>query len=123
MTDDPIDVVASYYERFGAKDESCVDLVAEDATFQGPAAEAEGKEAIDELNAGFFPALDGVEVLHRSAAGDTVATQMRFDLSTPDGDSLTVEMTEIDEVRDGRIVGMKTYYDPREFLEAFAPSA
>lgn len=123
MTDDPIDVVATYYERFGAKDEACMDLVADDATFHGPAAEAVGKEAIAELNAGFFPALDGVEVLHRSAADDTVATQMRFDLTTPDDGSLTVDMTEIDRVSDGRIVDMTTYYDPREFLEAFSPSA
>ncbi|AFU59473.1 hypothetical protein Ngar_c25510 [Candidatus Nitrososphaera gargensis Ga9.2] len=44
---------------------------------------------------------------------------LQMDIATPDGGMITIEITDLIQVANGKAAKQKIYYDPREFAKAF----
>ncbi len=91
------------------------DVLAEDITFNGPAAQVSGLEAFIELNESFMAMVRGNRMKRAIEAQDFVVTQIEIDVAMPSGKTITLDMSEWYEVREGKIQGIKVYYDAEEF--------
>jgi ketosteroid isomerase-like protein len=70
------------------------------------------------LNERLLPFHLQTRLLRQFEAGEDVCSIYEMDLPTPAGDTLTVEMADWIQVKDGRIRHQRIYYDPREFADA-----
>ena len=106
-------------EGFGAGmasgTDSWVDFISDGITFTGPAAQVSGKEAFIELNEGFMSMIRGNK-MHKAVEVDNyVITQVEIDVAMPSGKTITLDMNEWYETKDGKIQSIKVYYDAEEF--------
>lgn len=98
-------------------------FLADGFVFVGPMARTEGADAFVALNAGFLPAMRGVQMMRQFERGDEVCSLYELELQTPAGETLVAPMADWVTVKDGKMLAQQIYYDARAFEKAFAPPA
>lgn len=115
MEKSPMQVFHAFEEGMMSGTDSWKAVIAEDITFQGPAAQVSGFDAFVELNEGFKSMVRGNRVKRAAEAQEFVITQVEIDVAMPSGKTITLDMNEWYEVKDGKIKSIKVYYDAEEF--------
>ncbi len=95
--------------------DSWKDIVADDIIFIGPIDQVNGKDSFIKLNESFMPAIRGNKMKKVVDNGNFVITQIEMQVAMQSGKTITIDMTEWYEIKDGKIVSLKVYYDADEF--------
>jgi len=85
-------------------------------TFQGPMAQADGREAYLEAIGGFAPLVTDIDVI--AVVGDEQQAMMLYDMTT--GPFGTLRAANHFQIRDGRIIADKLVFDTHKVREAQA---
>jgi glyoxylase I family protein len=110
-----IEVIEAYLDGLRTHDLSRVPFDP-DVNFESPLApRVAGRDAVVGALNGILPAVSGVRVQSHIAEGEYVAT--RFDLETPAG---WIEVFDRFRVRDGRLLEIRPFYDPRPLVAPVA---
>lgn len=121
MKKTPMQIV---HEGFGggmaSGTDSWKEFITDDITFDGPAAQVSGKEAFIELNNGFMSMVRGTRMIKAVEVDNYVITQVEIDVEMPTGKTITLNMSEWYETKDGKIQSIKVYYDAEEFRKESA---
>ena len=115
MEQTPMQVVQAFGAGMASGTDSWKDVIAEDITFDGPAAQVAGRRSFIELNEGFMGMVRGNRMKRAVEAGEFVITQVEIDVAMPSGKTITLDMNEWYEVKTGKIQSIKVYYDAEEF--------
>ena len=111
MGEDVIRTVDAYLSALAAKDISAAPLHP-DVTFESPLSPViQGLDAVRQAFAGFFPAMEGINVRRHIANDEWCATL--FEMETPFG---TLPMVDCFHVVDGQIKSIRVYFDPRPIV-------
>ena len=117
MREDVIRAVEAYLNGLGSRDLSAAPFHP-DITFEGPLGPPiHGAAALREFLTGLFPAVKGVRIARHIVEGEWCATA--FDFDTTFG---TIPIMDCFRVKDGQIVSVRPYYDPRPVLEGMSRS-
>lgn len=108
-------VVQGFGAGMASGTDSWKQFIAENITFNGPAAQVSGIEAFIELNEGFMSMVRGNRMNKAIEVDNYVITQVEIDVAMPTGKTITLDMSEWYETRDGKIQSIKVYYDAEEF--------
>ena len=111
MREDVIRVVQTYIDAVRRNDPASLPLDP-GVVFEGPLGRYEGIEAFLQGLADFVPVLNGIKVVHLTADDDTCAAVLEID--TIFG---LIPFLEYFNLRAGKIVSIRAYYDPRPVLE------
>lgn len=95
--------------------DSWKEFISENITFTGPAAQTSGIKDFIELNEGFMSMVRGNRMNKAIEADDFVITQVEIDVEMPTGKTITLDMSEWYETKDGKIESIKVFYDAEEF--------
>ena len=108
-------VVHGFGAGMASGTDSWKQFIAEDITFNGPAAQVSGIQAFIELNEGFMSMVRGNRMNKAVEVDNYVITQVEIDVAMPSGKTITLDMSEWYETKDGKIQSIKVYYDAEEF--------
>lgn len=115
MTKSPMQVVQGFGAGMASGTDSWKQFIAENITFNGPAAQVSGIQAFIELNEGFMSMVRGNRMNKAVEVDNYVITQIEIDVAMPSGKTITLDMSEWYETKDGKIQSIKVYYDAEEF--------
>lgn len=115
MTKSPMQVVQGFGAGMASGTDSWKEFIADGITFTGPAAQASGIQAFIELNEGFMSMVRGNRMIKAVEVDNYVITQVEIDVAMPSGKTITLDMSEWYETKDGKIQSIKVYYDAEEF--------
>lgn len=114
MRAEVIRVVEAYIEA--VRDNDCEGLpLHPDVVFESPLNAIRGVAAFHDAIAKFAPILKSVEIVHLTADDDTCAAVLN--LNTIFG---LIPFLEFFRIKDGQIVSVRAYYDPRPILEGMS---
>ena len=108
-------VVQGFGGGMASGTDSWKQFISENITFNGPAAQVSGIEAFVELNEGFMSMVRGNRMNKAVEVDNYVITQVEIDVAMPSGKTITLDMSEWYETKDGKIHSIKVYYDAEEF--------
>lgn len=108
-------VVQGFGAGMASGTDSWKQFIAENITFNGPAAQVSGIEAFIKLNEGFMSMVRGNRMNKAVEVDNYVITQVEIDVAMPSGKTITLDMSEWYETKDGKIQSIKVYYDAEEF--------
>ena len=108
-------VVQGFGAGMASGTDSWKQFIAENITFNGPAAQVSGIQAFIELNEGFMSMVRGNRMSKAVEVDNYVITQIEIDVAMPSGKTITLDMSEWYETKDGKIQSIKVYYDAEEF--------
>lgn len=111
MRDDVIRIVEAYIEAVRSNDATSLPLHP-DVIFESPVNRVKGIAAFKSGLADFVPILKSIEVIRLTADDETCAAVLKLD--TIFG---LLPFLEFFHVKDGQIVSIHAYYDPRPVLE------
>lgn len=111
----PIEVLQAFGQGMMSGTGSWKEVIADDITFTGPAAQTRGIEEFIQLNEGFLGMVRGNRMKQVAESGNYAITQVEIDVAMPSGKTITLDMSEWYEVKDGKIQSIKVYYDAEEF--------
>ena len=112
MREDVIRAVEAYLNGLAAKDVSSAPFHA-DIEFEGPLGPpVKGAAALRKAITGFFPAIQGIDIVRHIVDGEWCATVFNF--VTTFG---TVQLIDCFQVVDGQIMSLRAYYDPCQIVE------
>lgn len=117
MREDVIRIVRTYIDAVQRNDAENLPIHPE-IVFEGPLGRYEGIAAFEQGLEDFVPVLKGITVVHLTADNDTCAAVLEID--TVFG---LIPFLEYFNVKDGKIVSIRAYYDPRPVLEGLAKRA
>ena len=120
MTKTPMQVFQAFGEGMMSGTDSWKEVLSKDITFHGPAAQANGLEAFIGLNEGFMNMVRGNRMKKAVEVEDFVITQVEVDVAMPSGKTITLDMNEWYEIKNGKIQSIKVYYDAEEFRKESA---
>jgi len=116
MEKSPMQIV---HEGFGggmaSGTDSWKEFITDDITFTGPAAQVSGKSDFIKLNEGFMSMVRGARMIKAVEVDNFVITQVEIDVAMPSGKTITLDMSEWYETKDGKIKSIKVFYDAEEF--------
>lgn len=116
----PLDVVNRFYEATSSRrSDELAAFVSEDVTFDGPLMQARGAREYLAMNEQLLGFHRGTTMLRQFENGDGVCSIYELTMATPAGAELTLAIADWIEVADGTIASQRTYFDPREFAQAF----
>mgnify|MGYP001815866097 FL=1 len=115
MEKTPMQVVQGFGAGMASGTDSWKEFIADDITFTGPAAQVSGLGAFIELNEGFMSMVRGNRMIKAVEVDNFVITQIEIDVEMPSGKTITLDMSEWYETKDGKIQSIKVYYDAEEF--------
>ena len=115
MTKSPMQVVQGFGAGMASGTDSWKQFIAENIKFNGPAAQVSGIQAFIELNEGFMSMVRGNRMNKAVEVDNYVITQIEIDVAMPSGKTITLDMSEWYETKDGKIQSIKVYYDAEEF--------
>ena len=115
MEKSPMQVVQGFGAGMASGTDSWKQFIAENITFNGPAAQVSGIQAFIELNEGFMTMVRGNRMNKAVEVDNYVITQVEIDVAMPSGKTITLDMSEWYETKDGKIQSIKVYYDAEEF--------
>ena len=117
----PTELVNQFYDAWNKKDlNAMANLLSDNAVYEGPLVTWKGKNEYLEGAKQILPGFGGMKVLKQFSDGNSVCYIMDLKINTPDG-PITCHISEVDEVSNGKIVGSKTYYDPRKIEKYCTP--
>lgn len=108
-------IVQSFGAGMASGTDSWKEFIADGITFTGPAAQVSGLDAFIGLNEGFMAMVRGNRMNKAVEVDNYVITQVEIDVEMPTGKTITLDMCEWYETRDGKIQSIKVYYDADEF--------
>lgn len=111
----PMQVVQGYGAGMASGTDSWKEFIADEITFDGPAAKVSGLDAFFELNEGFMSMVRGNRMKKAVEVDNYVITQVEIDVEMPTGKTITLDMNEWYETENGKIKSIKVYYDAEEF--------
>ena len=114
MREEVIRVVEAYIDAVRRNDADGLPLHP-DVLFEGPLNRIQGVAAFQKGLADFVPLLKSIEVVRLTADDDTCAAGLKLD--TIFG---LLPFLEFFHVRDGQIVSIRAYYDPRPIVEGMS---
>jgi hypothetical protein len=120
MTKTPMQVFQAFGEGMMSGTDSWKEVLSDDITFNGPAAQVSGKEDFIGLNEGFMSMVRGNRMKKAVEVEDFVITQVEIDVAMPSGKTITLDMNEWYEIKNGKIQSIKVYYDAEEFRKESA---
>lgn len=120
MTKTPMQVFQAFGEGMMSGTDSWKEVISDDITFNGPAAQVSGLNAFVHLNEGFKSMVRGNRMIKAVAVEDYVVTQVEIDVAMPSGKTITLDMNEWYEIKDEKIHSIKVYYDAEEFRKELA---
>lgn len=94
-------------------------ILAKDMTFAGPLMRTSGARDYIDTTKQFLQMHKGTRMLKQFENGNDVCSIYEMDVGTPDGSTITLELTDWVQVANDRVAKQKIYYDPREFAKAF----
>jgi ketosteroid isomerase-like protein len=94
-------------------------MLAKDMTFVGPLMKTTGAEEYIKSTKQFLQMHRATRMLKQFENGNDVCSIYEMDVATPDGGTITLELTDWIQVTNGKVAKQKIYYDPREFAKAF----
>ncbi len=109
----------AYAQSMQEQNDNWKNLLADDVTFTGPAAKAVGKAEYIKTTEDFFGMVRGAEMKRYVANDNLVATEVEIKVATPNGNVITLDMTEFYEIKDDKIQSVKVHYDAQEFRKEF----
>lgn len=117
----PDQIVTAFCEAVTKKDvDRAMSLLADDVFYHNiPLEPVKGKAAVGQAVAGFLQLLGAIEIetLHQAANGNVVLNE-RMDYFYPPGKGrVGLPVAGIFEVRDGKIVSWRDYFDVKQFVE------
>jgi hypothetical protein len=115
MEKSPMQVVQSFGDGMASGTNSWKKFIADTITFDGPAAQVSGMKEFIELNEGFMSMVRGNRMQKAVEVDNYVITQVEIDVAMPSGKTITLDMSEWYETKDGKIQSIKVYYDAEEF--------
>ena len=115
MEKTPMQVFQAFGEGMMSGTDSWKDVLSDDITFNGPAAQVNGLEDFIGLNEGFMSMVRGNRMKKAVEVEDYVVTQVEIDVAMPSGKTITLDMNEWYEIKNGKIKSIKVYYDAEEF--------
>ena len=119
----PLETVTAFCEAWSRLDlDELLGYLADDAVYHNiPVDPVVGHEAIRALIEGFTAGIDRVEfeTVHAVEAGDVVLTE-RVDRFYAPGKVVTLPVMGTFEVRDGKIVAWRDYFDLNQYLTQMA---
>jgi hypothetical protein len=115
------EVVNKFYDLYLNRHtvEGLENLLAEDMRFVGPLAESSSAAEHLQVLTQVLPTVAGWKKIKQFENGDDVITIYELHVNAPNGQRLTVPMSEWTRISGGRMVEQTLYYDPREFAQAF----
>jgi len=118
MSEEVIRTVDAYLRALARKDISAAPLH-RDVTFESPLSPLiQGRDAVRQVFAGFFPAMKGINAKRHIANGEWGATLV--EMETPFG---TLPMVDWFHVVDGQIKSIRVYFDPRPIVDGLSKAA
>lgn len=118
MTQSPIEVFEAFRESMLAKTDTWMDLLAENVSLIGPLAQVEGKTLFIEVNKPFFASITDSTLYKVVETKDYILTQISTTVAVPSGETLTLEVSEWYEIKNGLIQSLRVYFDTAEFRKA-----
>lgn len=115
MEQSPMQVVQGFGAGMASGTDSWKQFIAENITFDGPAAQVSGIQDFIDLNEGFMSMVRGNRMNKAVEVDNYVITQVEIDVAMPSGKTITLDMSEWYETKDGKIQSIKVYYDAEEF--------
>ena len=115
MKKTPMEIVQAFGQGMMSGTDAWKEVIDDNITFTGPAAQVSGFEEFVELNEGFMSMVRGNRMKKAVEVEDFVITQVEIDVAMPSGKTITLDMNEWYEIRDGKIQSIKVYYDAEEF--------
>ncbi|HEY5220865.1 MAG TPA: nuclear transport factor 2 family protein [Candidatus Paceibacterota bacterium] len=97
--------------------EGLSDIIADDIIFNGPLFKASGKEEFVNGFERWLQTKKTYALLKQFTADSAVASFYEINVETPAG-IVTLKEADWIEARDGKIIAIKVYFDPRELLKA-----
>jgi hypothetical protein len=113
-------VVQGFGAGMASGTDSWKEFIADEITFTGPAAQVSGLEDFIKLNEGFMSMVRGNRMIKALEVDNFVITQVEIDVAMPSGKTITLDMSEWYETKDGKIQSIKVYYDAEEFRKESA---
>jgi len=120
MTKSPMQVFHAFGEGMMSGTDSWKKVISNDITFNGPAAQVNGFDAFVQLNEGFKSMVRANRLKKAVEVDDYVVTQVEIEVAMPSGKTITLDMNEWYEVKQGKIQSIKVYYDAEEFRKELA---
>ena len=121
MDKTPMQIV---HEGFGggmaSGTDSWKEFIADEITFTGPASQVKCKSYFIDLNTGFMSMVRGTRMIKAVEVDNFVITQVEIDVEMPTGKTITLDMSEWYETKEGKIQSIKVYYDAEEFRKESA---
>jgi len=108
-------VFQAFGEGMMSGTDSWKDVLADDITFTGPAAQVSGIDDFEKLNKSFISMVRGNRMKKAIEADEYVVTQIEIDVAMPSGKTITLDMNEWYEIKNDKIQSIKVYYDAEEF--------
>lgn len=97
-------------------------ILAKDMTFDGPLMRTSGAQDYIDSTKQFLQVHKATRMLKQFENGNDICSIYEMDIATPDGGTITIELTDWIQVANGKVAKQKIYYDPREFAKAFGMS-
>jgi len=120
MTKTPMQVFQAFSQGLMSETDSWEEVLSDNITFNGPAAQVSGIEDFIGLNEGFMSMVRGNRMKKAVEVEDFVITQVEIDVAMPSGKTITLDMNEWYEIKNGKIQSIKVYYDAEEFRKESA---
>ncbi len=118
MAHSPLQVFEAFRASMLAKTDAWKELLAEEVNLIGPLAQVEGKSLFIEVNTPFFSSITDSTLYKVVETEDYIITQISTTVAVPSGETLTLEVSEWYEIKDGLIQSLRVYFDTAEFRKA-----
>lgn len=115
MEKSAMEVFQAFGQGMMSGKDSWKEYIAKDMKFIGPVDQVNGKEAFIKLNESFMPTIRGNSMKQAVESGNYVITQIEMQVAMESGKTITLDMSEWYEIKDGKIQSIKVYYDADEF--------
>ncbi len=108
-------VVQGFGAGMASGTDSWKEFISDGITFTGPAAQSNGVKEFIDLNEGFMSMVRGNRMNKAVEVDNYVITQVEIDVEMPSGKTISLDMSEWYETKNGKIESIKVFYDAEEF--------
>jgi ketosteroid isomerase-like protein len=114
------EVIQSYYAGIGKKS-GWQSAIADDIRFSGTGMQSmRGSKAFIDANSRFLQGIKASRVKMTIIEGDKAGAVVQYDMQSPGGQSMSVDVAEILTVKNGKIDSVQIFYDTAAFNDFMA---
>jgi ketosteroid isomerase-like protein len=114
-----LEAVNTYFAILANKTgEGLAELVTDDVTFEGPFFQATGATEFLQGMKKWIQVPKTYHIHKQFVAGNETCSIYSVDVVSPAGEKIKIEMADWIELRDGKVVGDRVYFDPRAWAQA-----